>query len=97
MSINWIFDAAIEASRRLNAEDARQKELLHLRENARNKCGSCDKWMKSSQCPREQNVNGWNKGPSCNDLPCFQFESSREHLAWVQKYNEARASQQEKK
>ncbi len=38
-----------------------------------NECGDCDKWMKSSLCPREKNVNGRNKGPSCGAYICGQF------------------------
>lgn len=37
------------------------------------RCGECDKWMKSRECPRERNVNGWYRGPSCDDAPCNQF------------------------
>ncbi len=43
-------------------------------------CGDCDKWMKSRECPRERNVNGWNKGPSMVDPICSVFvekESSK--------------------
>lgn len=28
-------------------------------------CGDCDKWMKSKECPREHNVKGYSRGPSC--------------------------------
>ena len=37
------------------------------------KCGDCSFWMKSSECPQERNVNGWNKGPSMNGTPCEKF------------------------
>lgn len=36
-------------------------------------CGDCDLWMKSSQCPKERNVNGRNQGPSCNTAKCVKF------------------------
>jgi hypothetical protein len=39
-------------------------------------CGDCSRWMKSRECPRERNVNGWNRGPSCEDLPCGIFSES---------------------
>lgn len=39
-------------------------------------CGDCDKWMKSSECPAEKNVNGRNHGPSCNAPKCSQFKES---------------------
>ena len=38
------------------------------------RCGDCDFWMKSSLCPEERNVNGWNKGPSMNGIPCSKFQ-----------------------
>lgn len=41
------------------------------------RCGHCDHWMKKSDCPKEYNVNGYYRGPSCEGLPCskFTFES----------------------
>ena len=38
------------------------------------KCGDCFYWMKSNFCPKEKNVNGWNKGPNCNDIICSKFK-----------------------
>lgn len=38
-------------------------------------CMDCNNWMKSKLCPREINVNGWNKGPSSDDIICNKFES----------------------
>jgi hypothetical protein len=38
------------------------------------RCGHCVHWMKSRECPRETNVKGWNRGPSCDALPCDKFE-----------------------
>lgn len=84
-----VFGMFTEFSARLHAEDKRRKELAHLRENARQTCGNCDKWMKSRECPREHNVNGRSRGPSCNALPCGQFVSSSSHLEWVAKYETA--------
>lgn len=40
---------------------------------AKVRCGDCDKWMKSRQCPREHNVRGQSRGPSCEGMPCGQF------------------------
>lgn len=39
----------------------------------RNRCGGCDHWMKSRQCPKERNVGGMSRGPSCDDLACSSF------------------------
>ncbi|CDX26739.1 hypothetical protein MPL3356_60527 [Mesorhizobium plurifarium] len=39
-------------------------------------CGACDKWMKSRECPKERNVNGYSRGPSMKDFKCNQFVES---------------------
>lgn len=62
---------------------ARFSEHVHRQEKIRQlksrlavigtRCGDCDLWMKSSQCPREHNVNGRSQGPSMNDCICGQF------------------------
>lgn len=36
-------------------------------------CGDCKLWM-TSECPREKNVNGWNRGPSMNGTICEIFD-----------------------
>ena len=38
-------------------------------------CGGCYWWMKSRRCPREKNVNGWNRGPSMNSPVCKEYLS----------------------
>jgi hypothetical protein len=37
------------------------------------RCGDCDKWMKSRECPAERNINGLSRGPSCEGFICSQF------------------------
>ena len=39
------------------------------------KCGECYYWMKSRDCPREHNVRGMNRGPSCGDGACVKFKA----------------------
>ena len=39
-------------------------------------CGDCSKWMISSQCPQERNINGWNHGPSMSGPICAEFSPS---------------------
>ena len=43
------------------------------------RCGDCDKWMKSRECPRERNVKGMSRGPSCHDFTCDQFAAKHRH------------------
>ena len=39
------------------------------------RCGDCRLWM-TRQCPREANVNGWNKGPSMSAAICDKFQGA---------------------
>ena len=41
--------------------------------SARPRCGECEHWMKSRECPREHNVGGFSRGPSMADPTCPQF------------------------
>lgn len=41
------------------------------------RCGDCDKWMKSRECPREHNANGKTRGPSMDGLTCVKFVEDR--------------------
>jgi hypothetical protein len=55
----------------------RREKMLELeRDIARvgKSCGDCDKWMKSSLCPRERNVGGMSRGPSCGEAICQAFQ-----------------------
>lgn len=50
--------------------------LDEIRERLRKRrCSDCDFWMKSSLCPKEHNVRGYSKGPSCDAFPCSKFKS----------------------
>jgi hypothetical protein len=54
--------------------------LAELRSDAQPRCGECTHWMKSKECPREVNVNGWNRGPNVNGTPCDSFNPTKRHL-----------------
>lgn len=61
-------------ARDLSAWRQRQARMAELAVAiAKVRCGDCDHWMKSRRCPREHNVNGRNKGPSCEGSICEQF------------------------
>lgn len=69
-----IWDWAARFSQHMHRLD----EARRLRsEVATVECGGCTKWMKSRACPRERNVNGWNRGPSSRDRICGQFVETR--------------------
>ena len=67
-----IIDAVVQVGKRqlLTAEVVRlQCEIVRVG----NACGDCNKWMKSSECPLERNVNGYNRGPHMNHAICGSF------------------------
>ena len=87
-----IWDAAAEAGRVREME----RKASDLRRKIRSvECGDCDLWMKSSMCPRERNVNGWNRGPSMSDPICHQFElkdsSERARARWQSELDDLEA------
>jgi len=71
------------------------RELSDMVDRAREatvpKCGRCSHWMKSRICPREKNVNGISKGPSCNALPCDKFQWDEFHKTLIVKQRVDRA------
>lgn len=58
--------------------DEKKRELRVKLHRIGTTCGDCSKWMKSSQCPAERNVNGRNVGPSMNAPRCAAFNESSE-------------------
>jgi hypothetical protein len=64
----WAWAADLSAWRQ---RQDRMRELT--RQIAKVRCGDCQHWMKSRICPREHNVNGRNKGPSCEGVICDKF------------------------
>lgn len=61
---------------RLSEYTQRADKMRQLREAifmAGRACGDCSKWMKSRECPKERNVNGQTRGPSCKAPICADF------------------------
>lgn len=52
-----------------------KSERSRIQSRAKPRCGNCDHWMKSRECPAEKNVNGMSRGPSCEGVACTQFKS----------------------
>ncbi|MFA7628603.1 MAG: hypothetical protein WCY37_04350 [Candidatus Dojkabacteria bacterium] len=46
------------------------KKISHIGKD----CGDCYHFMKSSECPKEVNVGGFNRGPSINSRACEKLE-----------------------
>ncbi|WP_462402244.1 hypothetical protein [Pseudomonas sp. Marseille-QA0332] len=51
-----------------------KSERSRIQARARPRCGNCDFWMKSRECPVEKNVNGMSRGPSCEGIACSKFK-----------------------
>jgi hypothetical protein len=65
-----IWDWASRFSEHIHRQ-ARIRELAA--DIARSGCGDCKNWMKSRECPKEHNVNGYSRGPSRNAPICSLF------------------------
>lgn len=71
MDVDKIFDTFLAFSDKVHRADEIRK--LSQRVHAPKKCGDCDKWMKSRECPKEKNVNGYSRGPSMEGIICEEF------------------------
>lgn len=67
-------DRFIDAMDRIAQLGAIRRAKAEADQTDRPRCGSCQHWMKSRECPRERNVNGYSRGPSCDALPCSKFD-----------------------
>jgi hypothetical protein len=73
-------------AKRLSEHTHRLHDMRELRRDIARigrECGGCDNWMKSRICPREKNVNGWNRGPSMTDpvMNCQTFVQAPSEIA----------------
>jgi len=75
-----IIDSIIDWDTQNQLRRATREANAALSESKRpNKCGKCHWWMKSRDCPKERNVKGYSRGPSCNDstaVSCPKFKFS---------------------
>lgn len=68
--IDKLIDAMCQASNLVHLKNERSR----IQARARPRCGNCDHWMKSRECPAEKNVKGMGRGPSCEGIACTQFK-----------------------
>ena len=91
---------AVEPFLRLGRLADFNNELQHIKSIKSRRCGSCFWWMKSRDCPRERNVNGYSRGPSMNStiaLRCSKYQlaplSKQNYetrlLDWQERFNKA--------
>lgn len=66
------FDAFLRADMR-RQHQIKIGELSRELASVGSTCGDCDRWMKSSECPAEKNVNGMSRGPSSGARICPSF------------------------
>lgn len=90
--VEAIVDALIQASRAVIREDQRRAELHRLWDASRSRCGNCFFWMKSSLCPKEHNVNGYARGPSCNGMACEKFERTETAEVALEEWEKLRSA-----
>lgn len=72
-SVSAAIDRFLEITGHLTEATVHRDEANRLHRVSLPKCGNCNKWMKSSQCPREHNVNGMTRGPSSEEIACKQY------------------------
>lgn len=75
--LNNILGAILEVGNDIQAQ-ATIRQLRADIYNIQNRCGSCSRWMKKSECPREKN-----KKVSCNELKCSDFLIEPSHQGIV--------------
>ena len=65
---------------------ARLRDMVAYARKAETKrCGACDYWMKSRDCPREHNVNGYSRGPSMDAHPCQKWKANSGYAELIAK------------
>jgi hypothetical protein len=67
-----IWDWADRFSKHVHRQDRIAKLTREIAKIGR-VCGDCSNWMKSRQCPKEHNVGGISRGPSCEGPTCKSF------------------------
>ncbi len=74
-----IWDWATRLSKRVHTVQRLREIDADLAGIRAGRCGDCDHWMKSRECPREANANGMSRGPSMNAPKCGEYVAK----AWV--------------
>lgn len=74
------FDRAVNALDRMSLLGQLRDKVVEAMQVGRRECGSCYFWMKSRECPREHNVNGYTRGPSCAHPACAKFRITQQAI-----------------
>lgn len=65
------------------------RDLKEAHQIDEKRCGNCYLWMKSRECPREHNVNGYSRGPNMDAAACDKFVLQK----WVAELKQKRIKQ----
>jgi hypothetical protein len=71
--IRVFFDKLVDAAGVVAKIEGLRSRARDRAEAGKKCCGNCHNWMKSRECPRERNVNGYTRGPSMNGSPCKEY------------------------
>jgi hypothetical protein len=73
-----IFDAVIEFGKRQAEADRKRREVEAVRRRAVKECGNCYYWMKSRDCPIDDQRRGF---PSMSHPACEKFNPTDDCVA----------------
>lgn len=71
--VEMLFDAFATAGARMHAEDECRRKREQLASVQKRECGNCEHWMKSSDCPIDDQRKGF---PSMGHPACGKFKLS---------------------
>lgn len=74
------FDKIVGAMGRASLLVQLHDKIVEVRQTDRRECGNCYYWMMSRYCPREQNVDGYQVGPSMNTPACDKFNIKQDAI-----------------
>lgn len=73
-------DRVIGGLEKLSAIAQLRDKVREATNAKRDRCGGCEHWMKSRSCPRERNVGGMSRGPSCDAPACSSFSITQREI-----------------
>jgi hypothetical protein len=82
---NAAFDFVVAIGDAVHRRDRALRRLEDLKGRAALRCGNCQKWMKSRDCPRERpgtgKRSGFSVGPSMTEPACAQYQATPDAAA----------------
>lgn len=78
-------DTVIDGLDRISLAAQLRDKVFYALEASKPRCGACQHWLKSRECPAETNVNGISRGPDAGGRPCHKFQVTSGSIALAQK------------